>query len=128
MYLCDMKRGLVYFLLIIFALQNTKGLWIVTSFHINRNYIAENICINRFDKIPTCKGQCFLNKQLDQDQKENKNNLTSAEKEVIFIAPESTEIALQKNILLIEEKKYSFHPITEYASFLFKLENPPELV
>lgn len=123
-----MKRGLVYFLLIIFAFQSTKGLWIVTSFHINRNYIAENLCINRFDKIPVCKGQCFLNQQLDQDQKENKNNLTSAEKEVVFIAPKSTEIISQKNIQLIEEKKYSFHLITDYTSFLFNFENPPELV
>lgn len=128
MYLCSMKRGLVYFLLIIFTLQSTKGLWIVTSFHINRNYIAENLCINRFDKIPTCKGQCFLNQQLDQDQKENKNNLTTAEKEVIFIAPQSAEISFHKKIQIIEEKKYSFHPITDYTSFLFKFENPPELV
>jgi len=98
MYLCKMKKIVVYFLLFIFALQSTKSLWIITSFQINRDYIASNLCINRFDKIPTCKGQCFLNNELSKEQKDNKKNLTTIEKDTIFIAPQFallTEIVQQ---------------------------------
>ncbi len=128
MYLCKMKKVLVYFLLFIFALQSTKGLWIVTSFHLNRDFIAENLCINRFDKIPVCKGQCFLNDQLDKEQKESKNNLINFEKEVVFIAPQFSEITLPKKSKTVINKQFSFYKITKYSSFLFNFENPPELV
>jgi hypothetical protein len=89
-----MKKVIVIFLLFIFTIQTTKSLWIVTSFHVNRDYIAENTCINRFDKIPTCKGQCFLNMELSKEQKENKANITVAEKDTVFIVTSFEETDL----------------------------------
>jgi hypothetical protein len=128
MYLCKMKKVVVYFLLFIFTIQSTKSLWIITSFQINREYIASNLCINRFDKIPTCKGQCFLNNELSKEQKDNKKNLTTIEKESIFIAPQFTVIQNPKYSKNISKNKFSFIKATEYSSFLFNFENPPELV
>jgi hypothetical protein len=45
-------------------------LWIWVSFKINQKYIAANLCVNRFEAIPLCKGSCFLEKQLNQNQKQ----------------------------------------------------------
>lgn len=123
-----MKRILVFLLLLIFIIQITKSLWIVTSFHVNRDYIAENICINRFDKIPTCKGQCFLNTELSKEQKENKTNITVAEKDTVFVVPSSEETALTIFAIVLDEKQQDFLKSTKYTSFLFSFENPPELV
>ena len=128
MYLCKMKKVVVYFLLFIFTIQTTKSLWIISSFHINRDYIAKNICINRFDKIPTCKGQCFLSSELNKEQKDNKKNLTTIEKDSIFIAPQFALIQTPKYSESILKNKFSFHKSTKYTSFLFNFENPPELV
>lgn len=54
-------------------IQTYHQTWILASFYINRDYIAQNICINRFDAIPLCKGSCVLEKELkkneDQQQK-----------------------------------------------------------
>jgi hypothetical protein len=123
-----MKKVLVYFLLFIFIIQTTKGLWIITSFQLNKDYIAANLCINRFDQIPTCKGQCFLNNQLNKEQKENKKNLSTIEKDSLFISPQFTEgipVAPQNSI-----SKNSFGSLktTKYTSFILILHNPPELV
>lgn len=128
MYLCPMKKGVVFFLLFIFTIQSTKSLWIVTSFKINEAYIAANLCINRFDKIPTCKGQCFINNELNKEQKENKKSLTTIEKECVFIAPQFTVIQTPQNATTISKNRFSFHKVTKYTSFLFNFENPPELV
>ena len=128
MYLCKMKKVVVYFLLFIFTIQSTKSLWIITSFQINRDYIASNLCINRFDKIPTCKGQCFLNNELSKEQKDNKKNLTTVEKENIFIAPQYTVIQPPRYSINILKNKFSFNKVIKYTSFLFSFENPPELV
>ncbi|CAN1547112.1 hypothetical protein MCEGE10_02010 [Flavobacteriaceae bacterium] len=128
MYLCRMKKVVVYFLLFIFIIQSTKSLWIITSFQINKEYIASNLCINRFDKIPTCKGQCFLTKELNKEQNENKKNITTIEKESIFIAPQFIVIQSPSYSLSSSKNKFSFHKATKYTSFLFNFENPPELV
>ena len=123
-----MKKVIVIFLLFIFTIQTTKSLWIITSFQINREYIASNLCINRFDKIPTCKGQCFLTKELNKEQNENKRNITTIEKDSIFIAPHFDVIQTPKYSKSILKNKFSFHKATKYTSFLFNFENPPKLV
>lgn len=123
-----MKKVIVFFLLFIFTIQSTKSLWIITSFEINRDYIASKLCINRFDKIPTCKGQCVLEKQLDKQEKENKNNGTVSEKYSIFIAPDFAEVKIATFPSMHSKNKFSFLKIAPYTSFLFSFENPPELV
>jgi hypothetical protein len=123
-----MRKVIVIFLLFIFTVQTTKSLWIITSFQINKEYIASNLCINRFDKIPTCKGQCFLTKELSKEQNENKKNITTIEKDSIFIAPHFVVIQTQKYSESILKNKFSYHKTTKYTSFLFSFENPPELV
>lgn len=50
--------------------QSTSQLWITVAFNINRDYIAANLCINRFDAMPLCKGSCFLEEQLNKDQQQ----------------------------------------------------------
>lgn len=65
-----MKKILVHIMLLAFVFQSTCNFWIIISFYASRDYIAENICINRFDQMPVCKGQCFLNKQLKETQKQ----------------------------------------------------------
>ncbi|WP_396191795.1 hypothetical protein [Flavobacterium sp.] len=123
-----MKKVVVYFLLFIFTIQSTKSLWIITSFQINRDYIASNLCINRFDKIPTCKGQCFLNNELSKEQKDNKKNLTTIEKDTIFIAPQFIAIQKPNFYKSISNNTFSTYKAPKYNSFLFSFENPPELV
>ena len=65
-----MKKILIHIMLLAFVFQSTCNFWIIISFYANRDYISENICINRFDKIPVCKGQCFLNGKLQENQKQ----------------------------------------------------------
>lgn len=45
----------------------------MVSFHIQQETIAETLCINRFDLIPVCKGQCYLESQLKNDDKQERN-------------------------------------------------------
>lgn len=53
-----------------FLLQCTSQLWIIAAFKWNQDYIAANLCINRFDAIPLCKGSCFLEDQLNKDRQQ----------------------------------------------------------
>lgn len=123
-----MKKLLCLFILFIFIFQTTKSVWTITLFQVNREYIASNICINRFDKIPTCKGQCFLANELKKDQNENKKNITTIEKDSIFIVPQFIVVKTPKYSKSILKNKFFYNKTTKYNSFLFSFENPPELV
>ena len=65
-----MRKIVIHILLLTFVFQSTCNFWIIISFYANRDYISENICINRFYKIPVCKGKCFLNKKLNEAEKQ----------------------------------------------------------
>jgi hypothetical protein len=64
-----LKNAIVILFLSVFVFQSTSNLFILGSFIINRDYISENLCINRFDKMPTCKGQCYLGNKLKENEK-----------------------------------------------------------
>ena len=47
------------------AVQCLYKLGLVAYFEINRDYIAEVLCIKKDEPMNTCHGQCFLKKNLD---------------------------------------------------------------
>lgn len=123
-----MKKVMVFFLLFIFTIQVTKSFWIISSFYLNRDFIAENICINRFDKIPTCKGLCYLDSQLSKEQKETQKSVLKIEKESFFVLTVSTPKEITRFIPTNTQKIVGHMTVFHSFSFLFSIDNPPELV
>lgn len=64
-----------YCLLLVFSFQGLQQLYTFVYFHINRDYIAANDCINRFDVMSDCKGMCQLMEQLDISTDDNEEHL-----------------------------------------------------
>lgn len=54
-------------MLLAILVQSSSQLWTEAVFYLNRDYIAKELCVNRFDLIPTCKGSCVLEKKLKED-------------------------------------------------------------
>ncbi|PUV26191.1 MULTISPECIES: hypothetical protein [Sphingobacterium] len=49
------------------CLQATNLLWVFIGFECNRDYIEQNLCINRYGPAATCKGFCYISeKTLEQ--------------------------------------------------------------
>ncbi len=44
------------------------------SFEYNRDYIARNLCINKSNPGSSCKGCCFLKKEIEQSVPANNSN------------------------------------------------------
>ena len=59
-------------MLLAILVQSSSQLWIETVFYLNRDYIAQELCVNRFDRIPLCKGSCVLEKKLEEDTEKSK--------------------------------------------------------
>ena len=70
-----MKKPAVILLILVLFVQTSANVWLIGLFHLQRNFIAKNLCINRFDLIPVCRGACFLQKQLNKEQEREKKEV-----------------------------------------------------
>ena len=123
-----MKKLITITLLIAFFWQNSGTLCVLVSFYIQRDYIAQNLCVNRFEKIPVCKGSCYLVKELKNAEKQEKKlpNLTQKEIQLFFKHEYS---ATSKLSIKIEKNNPSFYkPNLTSSSVLYTIDHPPETV
>lgn len=125
-----MKKSILLLLLLSFIYQNTSSFWILTSFYINQKYIAENVCINRFDAIPICYGSCYLQQELSQDSDKKMELPVLKSKEIQPLFNQSMDyepyvVALVPTHQLVYP---SYHNTLTHAAFVFSVFQPPELV
>lgn len=71
-----MKRIASISLILLMSFQCFYKLGLISYFELNRDYIAEMLCINREKPITTCYGKCFLEKEFDLANDEHSNNGT----------------------------------------------------
>ena len=88
-----MKRivALLLFLAMQVPLMNQWGA--VAYYRINRDYIAENLCVNRDKPMLNCNGQCYLAKKLKAaEEKEQKSSSERLQKtpEIVLSLPENS--------------------------------------
>lgn len=56
------------------------------EYWLNRDYIAQVLCVNKSRPEMQCHGKCHLKKQLEKDAQQEKNNNTGKERfEVMFV-------------------------------------------
>jgi hypothetical protein len=113
-------------LIVSIVFQTTSQFWIMAAFKINQDYIAENLCINRFDAIPLCKGSCFLEDQLIKDQKEQQKSPELKLKEINLFC-DNNFVAI-KECVFDSDLKNQFNIQNENfisSSFLLSVFRPP---
>lgn len=120
-----MKRISVILLLVAFVFQSTSSLWIMASFYFQRAYIAQNLCINRFDTLPLCKGKCYVANIL-KDKHQKEHNLPSLkQKEIQFFtnAPISFEFI---SSTFLESELYATNDLLLSSQFISSIFHPPK--
>lgn len=111
-----------------FAFQSAGNLWIISSFYINQDYIAKNLCINRFDAIPVCNGQCVLTKELKANEKQEQKipNVKEKEIQLYFYCQESITL-LQKTIFETSKTAIIKKDSNIKNTFLYSIFHPPKM-
>jgi hypothetical protein len=113
-------------LIIAFAFQCFSSFTVLVDFYSNRAYIAENICVNRFEAIPICKGQCYLNKELKKTEKNEKKTSTQKEKEVQNLPLAPIIVDVFKNEYQSENKVIIQHQTDIQFSLIESVFHPPQ--
>jgi hypothetical protein len=122
------KKVFTYLLLMIFVFQSVSQLWILGAFYVRRDYIANNVCVNRFDAVPICKGQCYLTQELTEHGQEQEQQLPDLKhKGLELLAVSETPCYLEPPV-----HQYSL-PVPSAGTghlssgFLFSVFHPPRL-
>jgi hypothetical protein len=68
-----MKFFAVPILILLIMTQVFSKWFVVLSFKLNQDYIAKNLCENRYRPKLNCKGNCVLMKKLKQEEKNEQN-------------------------------------------------------
>jgi actin-related protein len=99
----------------------------MVSFYAQREYISENLCINRFDAIPICKGQCYLTKQLKENEKREQKLPELKQKEIQLFFQSNTSIKFDKAIIK-DQKNFTLYVEKFFSSeFLYSVFHPPKI-
>jgi hypothetical protein len=62
------KYPVTILLILLIAAQSFSKWCLIAEFQANRDFITQNLCVNRLNPISCCKGTCFLNKKLAEDE------------------------------------------------------------
>lgn len=103
LHLSQVKRIVSIGLILLMSLQCFYKLGIVTYFELNRNYIAEVLCINKAKPVTMCQGQCFLNRNLELADDPQPDDGTS---------PPATQ-KIDFPAFVISDNQYPAHEMTE---------------
>ena len=124
-----MRKSILFILLLSFIYQSTSSIWIITSFYINQDYIAKNICINRFDAIPVCNGKCFLEKKLSTDAEKEQQipNIKNKEVHPLFLQVVNYKpVTAYQTFTQVDYPEYTSNFIL--SKLVFSVFHPPEIV
>ncbi|MBK0403752.1 hypothetical protein I5M27_12195 [Adhaeribacter sp. BT258] len=67
---------------LVILLQPLSKLMLVAEYQVNKNYIAEFLCVNKSKPRLKCEGKCQLSKELKAADAHEKNHPTPVEKMV----------------------------------------------
>jgi hypothetical protein len=99
----------------------------MVSFYAQRDYISKNLCINRFDAIPVCKGQCYLTKQLKENEQREQNLPDLKQKEIQLFFHINTFIEFDKAVIKDPKNFKSYDEIFFSCEFLCSVFHPPKI-
>lgn len=90
-------------ILILLLLVQTFSTWVVVAaFNINRDYIAKNLCENRYKPQLNCKGNCVLMKKLKEKEEQEQKTPESVKLEItsLVLSSKSFFATLETPVIL----------------------------
>ena len=122
-----LKYVITIFLIVTIAIQTFSKWFLILQYEINKDYIANNLCVNRAKPSSCCKGKCFLQKKLsaDEDQQQSAGKSTRLkDTQVEFFLHRIAKIDFQLPVLTISHNFfYQNGKSQEFTSFIFQ---PPQ--
>src|SRR6188768_4226745 len=120
-----MKLVLVPILMLLLFTQTFSKWAIVLEYQLNKDYIAQKLCVNKVKPKLNCNGKCQMMKRLAEEEKENSSNTSNNTSKIkiqeLLFSNETNQPAM---LLLIapqlaynEEPPYFIHGVPSPSIF-----------
>ena len=98
---------------------------LIAEFRIEREYIAKNLCVNRLKTCSCCKGKCYLNKRLAEDQSQQQTPAKNAPEEVPLQVPCTTNVLPEPVVIILHHRYATLHRDGEPQDYIPSFFTPP---
>lgn len=95
-----MKRIFVLLMVVVVLSPAFLQLGVVAYFQFNKNYIQQQLCINKNNPKSNCKGHCYLTKQLkkaEEGERKQSSRIVKEKEEIISNYTDSLPLAYFPN-------------------------------
>lgn len=121
-----MKHIFVILALTGILFQNFSKVIILLNFELNRDYIAQNLCVKKNETNNCCKGKCQLKIKLEQQEKKEQplpvRNLKENKEIQLFTEVQNACLVLQTNAMIKHKTPYL---AVKSDPHLFTIFHPP---
>ena len=121
-----MRQATAAFFVFLILLQGLSSLLTVAVFHFQRDRIAQELCVNRFDAIPICRGQCVLDRQLQENDKREREVPISTNQKSVYCCDQRQHVLPIIRPLAVRSNYHQSDLSFIYAEFLPAIYTPPE--
>jgi hypothetical protein len=124
-----MKFIAVPILMLLIMSQTFSNWFMIMSFKLNQEYIAKNLCENRYRPQLNCKGNCVLMKKLRQQEKEEQNSPAALKLDIstVVISSRSFFATIDKPAIVVSRAYILLYNIGRPVSRSSSVFHPPSL-
>jgi len=126
-----LKQLTIWFLIFAVFAANFSSVFVYVGFKLNQQYIAANLCVNRFKPSLHCNGKCYFMRKIKQAEDNDKKQATkdgSSRLEMSFIQ-QPFSITFSEPVIVDELSAgfpaFDYQYTSRYLSSIFK---PPKSV
>jgi len=121
-----MKRLAIILLVPIMLLQSCAGLFMMTVFYANRDYIAKNLCDYRNRPVSTCGGSCVLTESLKKEQEREEKQPELKFKEIQLLLNHTISALTKTPVMVTIQHSYATYVKPIYTiQFTSTIFHPP---
>jgi hypothetical protein len=122
------KYPVTILLILLVAAQSFSKWCLIAEFQVNRDHISKNLCVNRLNPISCCKGTCFLNKSLAEDESKQQAPGKSGQREEVLLQVHVPGNELPAPVLMKTNLRHSTRYINRAAQdYLPSFFAPPRM-
>jgi hypothetical protein len=114
-------------MMVLFAmmLQCFSKMIVVAEFYANRDYIARNLCVNRFNTAVHCAGRCQLDKRILQEEKSSGDKELRQESRNEVLSSKSFFASAAAPVPVIVDRVYPIAQVSHPVDRPLSIFHPP---
>jgi len=95
------------------------------NYAVNYDYIVKNLCENRANPQSTCKGKCYVEKELAKTEKQSGPQTIKISVLDVFLSNEILSFSNERGVDLLKKSPNSNHFNSCTSGYFFRIFHPP---